>query len=93
MSLSAFLERLEKYGEKLSSWPEADRKAAELLLLESEPARTALAEMQVLRDALQSPAGKAPGHLTDRIMQAVSGHVLTGTSHDMLAGGGERRRP
>jgi hypothetical protein len=92
MSLTAFLERLEKHGERLAAWPEADRKAAELLLLESEAARVALAEMQVVRDALQNPATKAPGHLTDRIMRAVSGHIMTGTSHDMLAGGTEHHR-
>lgn len=84
MPLAAFLERLQKYGENLSIWPEADRKAADLLLLESEPARLALAEMRVLRDALKAPAEKAPGYLTDRIMRTVSGHVLTGTSHDIL---------
>lgn len=92
MSLAAFLERLQKYGEKLAAWPEADRKAADLLLLESEPAREALSEMQVLRDALQSPQPRAPGHLTDRIMRAVSGQILTATSHDMLPPDQERRR-
>lgn len=84
MPLAAFLETLQKYGENLSIWPEADRKAAELLLLESEQARIALAEMRVLRDALKGSAPKAPGYLADRIMRAVSGHALTATSHDML---------
>jgi hypothetical protein len=95
MPLAAFLESLQKHGEDLTKWPEADRKAADLLLLESEPARAALAEMQVLRNALKSKPIKAPGHLADRIMQAVStpsasGCVLTGTSHDVLPNWHER---
>jgi len=84
MPLAAFLESLQKYGEDLSIWPEADRKAADLLLLESDDARLALAEMRVLRDALKGKPVRAPGHLTDKIMRAVSSPVLTGTSHDVL---------
>lgn len=97
MPLAAFLESLQKHGEDLTKWPEADRKSADLLLLESEPARAALAEMRVLRSALKSKPVKAPGHLTDRIMQAistppVSGSVLTATSHDVLPDWHERRQ-
>jgi hypothetical protein len=98
MPLAAFLESLQKHGEDLTIWPEADRKAADLLLLESEAARDALAEMRVLRNALKSKPVKAPAHLTNRIMQAVSnpplvGPVLTGTSHDGLPDWNERRQP
>jgi hypothetical protein len=91
MPLAAFLESLQKHGEDLSIWPEADRKAADLLLLESDAARVALAEMRVLRDALKAKPAKAPDHLTDRIMRAVSGTVLTGTSHDILPSQDNRR--
>jgi hypothetical protein len=85
MSLAAFLENLQKQGEDLSVWPEADRSAASVLLAESEGARLALAEMQVLRKALIPADGnvRAPSHLTDKIMRAVSDSTLTATSHAM----------
>jgi hypothetical protein len=55
------------------------------LLAESEGARLALAEMQVLRKALIPADGnvRAPSHLTDKIMRAVSDSTLTATSHAM----------
>jgi hypothetical protein len=83
MSLAAFLENLQKHGEDLSIWPEADRKAAAVLLAESDAARIAVAEMRALRQALKPATDtvRAPAHLTDKIMRAVSS--ITATSHQI----------
>jgi hypothetical protein len=93
MSLAAFLENLQKHGEDLSIWPEADRRAAAVLLAENDAARIAIVEMQALRQALKPAPGmvRAPAHLTDKIMRAVSSS--TGTSHEILPPASERRRP
>jgi hypothetical protein len=71
MDIPEFEDLLGRLGDDLSTWP-ADRcDQATLLLRSSEQARTALAEAQLLRNALRSEPTRAPDGLVDRIMQKV----------------------
>lgn len=69
MDLPEFEDLLGRLGDDLSNWPAAERQAANTLLGCSEQARSALAEAQHLRQALQSEPVRAPAGLTDRILQ------------------------
>lgn len=52
MKTAAFQDLLDARGPDLAHWPEADRKAAQALLAESETARQALSEAEALDRAL-----------------------------------------
>ncbi len=61
------MDLLERSGEALETWPEELRLAAQNLLRDSPEARTALAEMQILRRVLKPEPVKAPAGLARKI--------------------------
>jgi len=71
MDVPEFEDLLGRHGGDLSNWPKDRHAAAEALLRSSKQARTALAEAQRLRSALQSTPVRAPTGLVDRIMRKV----------------------
>jgi len=71
MDAADFQNLLDRLGDDLTSWPDAQRRDAEALLRSSEPARAALAEAQRLRRLLDRPDVAAPAGLVDRIMDRV----------------------
>jgi len=71
MDVPEFEDLLGRHGGDLSNWPKDRQAAAEALLRSSKQARTALAEAQRLRSALQSTPVRAPTGLVDRIMRKV----------------------
>ena len=71
MDVPEFEDLLGRHGGDLSNWPKDRQAPAEALLRSSKQARTALAEAQRLRSALQSTPVRAPTGLVDRIMGKV----------------------
>ncbi|MGP9814341.1 hypothetical protein ACTZWT_22755 [Rhodopseudomonas sp. NSM] len=68
MDVAEFKDLLDRRGDDLTAWPAAEREQADLLLSNSEQARLALAEAQLLRAALRSAPVRAPAGLVDRIV-------------------------
>jgi hypothetical protein len=79
MDFAEFEDLLGRLGSDMSSWPADRRDQAALLLRSSEQARAALAEAELIRDALRSPPVLAPSGLLDRIMQKVQSSDKTPT--------------
>jgi hypothetical protein len=71
MNLADFQDLLDRLGEDLATWPEPQRQAGAVLLDTSEPARRAVEEARLMRQALAAPPVRAPAGLTDRIMQRI----------------------
>lgn len=70
MSVEAFQDGLDQYGEDLAAWPGKERARAKDLLAASEAARAVLAEACAQADALRASPPKAPAGLVDRILNA-----------------------
>lgn len=63
---------IDRLGEDLALWPDAQRAAAVDLLAASPEARTIVEEARTFRRALTSPVVRAPAGLADRIVLAAS---------------------
>jgi len=72
MDVKAFEDLIDRRGEDMSRWPEAERGGAEQLLAASDEARTLLEEARTLRKLLAAPPVRAPVGLADRIAAAAS---------------------
>ncbi len=70
MDVGAFEDLIDRLGEDLSRWPDAQRLAAEGLLASSAEARALHDEARTLRQLLASPPVRAPAGLADRIIAA-----------------------
>ena len=70
MDVGAFEDLIDRLGEDLSLWPEAQRAAALELLASSADARVLYDEARMLRQALAAPPVRAPAGLADRIVAA-----------------------
>lgn len=72
MDVTEFEELIDRLGEDLSLWPDDRRLLAEELLAHSSAAQALLEEARILRQALASPAVRAPKGLADRIVAAAA---------------------
>ncbi len=72
MDVREFEDLIDRLGEDLSRWPDAQRLAAEELLASSAEARDLHDDARVLRQVLASPPVRAPAGLADRIVAAAS---------------------
>lgn len=70
LSVGEFSDLLDRLGCDLAHWPDAQRKAAEILLEQSPTAVEALAEAVALADSVKAGQPKAPAGLADRIIAA-----------------------
>ena len=70
MDVGAFEDLIDRLGEDLSLWPDAQRVAALELLASSAEARVLHDEARTLRQLLASPRVRAPAGLADRIVAA-----------------------
>ena len=70
MDVREFEDLIDRMGEDLSRWPDAQRLAAEGLLASSAEARVLHDEARTLRQLLASPPVRAPAGLADRIIAA-----------------------
>jgi hypothetical protein len=71
MEIEEFEDLVDRYGEDLATWPVDLQRRAAALVHQSARARAVIAEAQMLRRALRSPArGSAPAGLADRILAA-----------------------
>jgi hypothetical protein len=79
MTLERFTQLLDIHGADLARFPEAERAAAELLLVESAEARSALEEAQLLEGALGSVESVEPSpDFAKRIAAIPARHPRTG---------------
>jgi hypothetical protein len=76
MDVGAFEDLIDRLGEDLSLWPDAQRVAALELLASSAEARVLHDEARTLRQLLASPPVRAPVGLADRIV-AVAAKLKT----------------
>ena len=72
MDVGAFEDLIDRLGEDLSLWPDAQRVAALELLASSADARTLHDEARMLRQAFATPPVRAPAGLADRIVAAAA---------------------
>jgi hypothetical protein len=72
MDVTEFEDLIDRLGEDMSCWPDAERRAAAILLASSLEARALMEEVRALRAALAAPAVRAPAGLVDRIVAAAS---------------------
>jgi hypothetical protein len=73
LDLESFVEYLDLLGPDLSCWPQTQRAAAQLLLADSEDARTQLAQAQRLDELLHClPRVDAPPGLREQIRASVA---------------------
>jgi hypothetical protein len=72
MDVREFEDLLDRLGEDISRWPDAQRQAAADLLSSSPDASALLAQARELREALSAPPVRAPAGLADRIFAAAS---------------------
>jgi hypothetical protein len=70
MRVKEFEDLIDRLGDDMSRWPDAERQAADVLLATSAEAQALLREAQKLRAALSMPAVRAPAGLADRIVSA-----------------------
>jgi len=70
MDVREFEDLIDRMGEDLSRWPDAQRAAALELLASSADARVLHDEARALRQVLASPPVRAPAGLADRIVAA-----------------------
>lgn len=70
MNVAEFEDLVDRLGEDLSRWPDAQRLAATDLLTASAEARALHAEAEALRRALAPTPVRAPAGLADRIVAA-----------------------
>ena len=70
MDVGTFEDLIDRLGEDLSLWPDAQRVAALELLASSTDARALHDEARALRQILASPPVRAPAGLADRIVAA-----------------------
>jgi hypothetical protein len=70
MDVGTFEDLIDRLGEDLSLWPDAQRLAALELLALSADARVLYDEARTLRQALAGPPVRAPSGLADRIVAA-----------------------
>jgi hypothetical protein len=70
MHVEAFEDLIDRLGEDLSLWPDAQRVAALALLASSADARALHDEARALREALAGPPVRAPAGLANRIVAA-----------------------
>jgi hypothetical protein len=70
MHVNEFEDLIDRLGDDMCRWPDAQRQAADLLLAASAEARALLREAHKLRAALSMPAIRAPAGLADRIVSA-----------------------
>ena len=79
MSLKAFQDIIDQFGEDPARWPES-RRADAAALLDADPAARALvADAAIVRAWLKRRAVKAPGHLA----QAIDRQLRADEYHDM----------
>jgi hypothetical protein len=72
MDVSEFEDLIDRQGEDISRWPDAQRQRALDLLVSSADARQLLDEARMLRQVLAAPPVRAPAGLADRIVAAAS---------------------
>jgi hypothetical protein len=72
MDVREFEDLVDRLGEDISRWPDAQREAAASLLSSSMEAAAVLAQARILREALAVPPVRAPAGLADRIFAAAS---------------------
>lgn len=72
MDVRDFGDLIDRLGEDLSCWPDAERLAALDLLAVSPEARALQQEAELLRQALSAPPVRAPAGLADRIFAAAA---------------------
>jgi len=70
MDVGTFEDLIDRMGEDLSHWPDAQRLAAEGLLASSAEARVLHDEALTLRQLLAGPPVRAPAGLAERIVAA-----------------------
>jgi hypothetical protein len=70
MDVGEFEDLIDRLGEDLSRWPEAQRLAGEALIATSSDAKALLEQARTLRRALAAPPVRAPAGLVDRIVAA-----------------------
>jgi|KBSSwiStaDraftv2_1062776.scaffolds.fasta_scaffold1497061_1 hypothetical protein len=70
MDVGTFEDLIDRLGEDLSLWPDAQRAAALELLASSADARVLYDEARTVRQALAAPPVRAPAGLADRIVAA-----------------------
>jgi hypothetical protein len=70
MDVGTFEDLIDRLGENLSLWPDAQRLAALELLASSADARVLHDEARTLRQVLAAPPVRAPSGLADRIVAA-----------------------
>jgi hypothetical protein len=70
MDVREFEDLIDRMGEDLSRWPDAQRLAAEGLLASSAEARVLHDEARTLRQLLAGPPVRAPAGLANRIVAA-----------------------
>lgn len=72
MDVREFEDLVDRLGEDISRWPDAQRRAAADLLSSSPEALALLAQARELREALSASPVRAPAGLADRILTAAS---------------------
>ena len=72
MQVSEFEDLIDRLGDDVSRWPDAQRLAAESLLATSPTAQVLLAESKLIREALTTKPVRAPAGLADRIVAAAA---------------------
>lgn len=72
MQVSEFEDLIERLGDDLSRWPDAQRLAAESLIATSPTAQALIAEAKLIREALTATPIRAPAGLADRIVAAAA---------------------
>ena len=70
MDVREFEDLIDRLGDDLSGWPEAQRLAAVELLASSDEARGICDDARTIREALATPPVRAPAGLADRIVAA-----------------------
>ena len=70
MGVGEFQDLIDRWGEDISCWPDAQRWAAVDLVTSSAEARMLLEDARRLRHALSAPPVCAPADLADRIVTA-----------------------
>ena len=86
MTMTRFVERLDRFGPDLDNWPQAEATAGRALLARSPAAAEALAEARALHDMLAAlPPPVAPAALPGRILASLSAGSSVDVADRLLA--------
>ena len=72
MDVREFEDLIDRLGEDMSCWPDAERQAGDILLASSPEAQALMKEARALRTAFAAPAVRAPAGLADHIVAAAT---------------------